>query len=377
MPSHVSLTAYRPTVAEINLNAFHDNVKQFKQLGQNVLLLAVVKTNAYGHGVLRISQQAMKAGADRLGVTTVEEGAYLRENGITCPIHLLCTVIPEQAKDIVAYQLTASVSTEKFIKKLSEEAVKAEKVVPIHLKMDVGLHRFGMALEDVAPFCRDYISLPGLYFEGIYTHFSEADEAEWETTEYQFHLFQETVTQLEEDGYPFPIKHVGASTIALERPDMYCDMLRPGIALFGYTPEVRQENMLPLQSVLQLKSAIIQMRSVPANSAIGYGASFRTKEERQIAIVPIGHGDGYSRALSNKGEVLVRGMRAPIVGTISLDQIFIDVTDIPDVCEEDEVVLIGKQEDAVISAREVADWMGSIVDEVLASLLERIRRVYV
>lgn len=371
------LTAYRPTIAEINLDAFCHNINQFKKHAQDVLMLAVVKTNAYGHGVLRVSQEATRAGVDRLGVTTVEEGAYLRANGIMCPVQLLSTVPPEQARDIVTYDLIPSVSTAHFLQTLSEEAEKAKKTVPVHLKIDVGLHRFGMAPEEALPFCRNNAALPGVTFEGIYTHFPSADEAEWETTERQFATFQQTVRELENEGYHFPIKHVGASTIALERPDMYCDMIRPGIALFGYTPEERQESILRLKPVLQLKSALIRVRKIPKNSGVGYGTSFIADSEQKIAVVPIGHGDGYSRSLSNNGEVLVHGKRAPIIGTISLDQTFIDVTDIPDAQEGDEVVLIGRQENEEITARDVAAWMDSIIDEVLASLLERIRRVYV
>ena len=373
----VKLSAYRPTIAEIDLSAFSHNLNQFKNLAPDILLLAVIKTNAYGHGVFRIAQEAIDAGADRLGITTVEEGAYLRVNGVTSPIHLLCTVPFEQIKDIVTYDFIPSISTLEFAEKLSEEAEKAGKIIPVHAKIDVGLHRFGMAPEETGSFFRSSGSLPGISFEGIYTHFSEADEANWDMTERQFSLFQHTVGDLEEEGYHFPIKHVGASTIALERPDMYGDMIRPGIGLFGYTPDIRQENMIPLKPVLALKSKVLRVRKVPMNDGIGYGGNFVTGKECKIAIIPIGHGDGYSRFLSNKGEVLIRGKRAPIIGTISLDQTFVDVTAVPNVAEGDEVVLIGKQGYEEITAREVAVWMGSIVDEVLASLSERIERVYV
>src|SRR5699024_5053814 len=177
------LTAYRPTIAEVNVDAFHHNINLFKTLAQDILLLAVIKTNAYGHGVLRIGQEAIKAGADRMAVTTVEEGAYLRVNGITCPDHLLCSVNLEQDCDVMTYDLTPSISTERFAKKLNEEAVKASKVIPIHVKIDVGLHRFGMAPEETIPFFQSCSGLKGISIEGVYTHFSEADEANWGLTE--------------------------------------------------------------------------------------------------------------------------------------------------------------------------------------------------
>ncbi|WP_245835792.1 alanine racemase [Virgibacillus ndiopensis] len=371
------LTSHSPTVAEVDLKAFRCNVKMLKKHVKNSIFLAVVKTNAYGHGIVPIGCEAVNAGADRIGVTTVEEGALLRENGITVPIHILSSVIPKQAIDVVTYGLTASISSIQLAEHISKEATKQNRTIPVHLKIDTGLHRFGVDPASLFDFCKACYHLPGLYWEGIYTHFSCADEGDWVTTEQQFALFMNTVSALRKAGFDFSIHHVGGSTIAIEREDMHLDMVRPGVVLFGYPPALRQQDVVPLKSVMTLKSNLLHVQELPPNTAVGYGGKYVTTTTEKIAIVPIGLGDGYQRSLSNKGEMLVNGKRAKIVGTVSLDQTLLDVTPIPGVDVGDEVVIMGKQGDEEITAREIADWMNSIVDEVLASLTQRIRRVYV
>ncbi|WP_404454795.1 alanine racemase [Virgibacillus necropolis] len=373
----VTLKSHSPTIAEIDLTAFKENIQILKKgIKKNCMLLAVVKTNAYGHGTVPIGREAVHAGADRLGVSSVEEGALLRESGIDIPIHILSSVTSDQAADVVHYGLTASVSSQQLAKAISEAATNQGKIATVHLKIDTGLHRFGVEPDRVIDFCKSCYHLQGLEWEGVYTHFSSADEEDWMTTKKQFTLFMETVLKLNEQGFTFPIRHVGGSMIAMERPDMHLDMVRPGIALFGYHPAPRLHNRVSLKPVMKLKSKLIHIRELPPNTPIGYGGDYVTTSNEKIAIVPIGHGGGYQRVLSNKGEMLVKGHRARIVGTISLDQTFIDVTNIPDVVEGDEVVLIGNQGEEAISAREVAGRMESIVDEVLSGLTERIRREY-
>ncbi|MEW9677565.1 alanine racemase [Lentibacillus sp. L22] len=369
--------SYHPTIAEININAFKENLTKLKQIAKNSNLLAVIKTDGYGHGIVPIGHAAVQAGADRLGITTVAEGALLRESGVKNPIQLLSAITPEQAGAVVANQLTASISSSQIAIAISNEAKKQGTTAAVHLKIDTGLHRFGVNPEQAVAVCRSCFSLPGLYWEGIYTHFSCADEGDWQTTNQQFHLFTTTVSDLDKHGFHFPLHHVAGSTITMKRNDWHLDMVRPGIALFGYHPDRRQQNILPLKPVLTLKSKILQVRELPPHTPVGYGGEYVTKTTEKIAVVPIGHGDGYQRILSNKGEMLVKGNRAGIVGTISLDQTLINVTGISDVNEGDEVVIIGEQGDDDIPAYEIADWMNSIVDEVLASLMERIPRVYI
>lgn len=371
------LTAHRPTKAEIDLPAFKANMSNVKRIAKDSTLLAVIKTNAYGHGIVPVSHAAIQAGAARLGVTTVEEGALLRECGINVPIHILSLLSPVQAKDVVRYKLTASVSSYALAHALSEAAVKYRRSVPVHLKIDTGLHRFGVVPHEAVTFCEACYGLPGLHWEGIYTHFSQADEGNWRITEQAFARFTDVVLKLARRGFTFSLHHVGGSTIAIERPDMHLDMVRPGIALFGYHPSRRHQKLVTLKRVMTLKSELLAVRKLPPNTPIGYGGRYVTASHAKIGVIPIGHGDGFQRALSNKGEVLIRGQRAKIVGTISLDQTFVDVTHIPHVTAGDEVVLIGKQAGDAISARDVADWNDTVVDEVISSLSDRIPRRYV
>ncbi|MTW87678.1 alanine racemase [Virgibacillus dakarensis] len=368
---------HHPTVAEIDLSAFKENVRQIKQLVNTCKLLAVIKTNAYGHGIIPIGKKAVDAGADGLGVTTVEEGAFLRDNGIDVPIHILSAITLEEVDAVIRYRLTASISSGEIARAISRTAAQLNRTAIVHLKIDTGLHRFGVDPKRAIAFCQSYYNLPSLKWEGIYTHFSSADDGDFATTEQQFALFLDTVSKLNMNGFNFPIRHVGGSTIAIERSDMHLDMVRSGIALFGYPPAQRQRGIISLKPVLKLKSKIVQIHELPGNTPVGYGGEYVTRSVEKIAVVPIGHGDGYQRALSSKGEMLVHGKRAKIVGIISLDQTLINVTEILDVNEGDEVVLIGKQGNDEISAREVSGWVDSIVDEVLASLMERIPRIYV
>ena len=369
-------SATRPTMATIDLNTFKRNLRRLKEHTRSDYFLAVVKTNAYGHGIVPIARAAIEAGADWLGITTLEEGIKLRESGIEVPMLLLSDSFTSQVPDIVAYDLTVSVSSALLAKKLSEEAIKQHRLVRAHLKIDTGLHRFGLSSYEALTFCEECYDLEGVHWEGVFSHFSDADEGNWEKTERQFTLFQTTVAELAHYGFEFPIKHVAGSTITIERSDMHLNMVRPGIALFGYHPSPSQKSLLTLTPVMQLATNILSLKEVPAGTSVGYGGNYVTKKDEKLAVLPIGLGDGFSRVLSNKGYVLVGGQKANIVGNISLDQTIIDVTHIPNVNAGDIVVIIGKMGEEEITAEEIAGWMGSIVDEVLACFTDRIPRVY-
>ncbi|MFD1851120.1 alanine racemase [Oceanobacillus bengalensis] len=366
-----------PTVAEISLKAFHHNVEAIKRLVGNRILLAVIKTNAYGHGIMQVAKEAINAGAERLGVTTIKEGMLLRQSGISVPIHLLSPISPSQVDVVVFYQLIASISSREVAQALSKVATRYGNNATVHLKINTGLQRFGIEPNEAKEFCERCFSLPGLRWEGIYTHFSSADEGNWKTTEKQFQLYMDTVNRLNASGYVFSLHHVGASTIAIERKDMHLDMVRPGISLFGYPPAARQNNKISLQPVMCLKTKLVQVRTLPPNTKVGYGGEYITKTTEKIGILPIGHGDGFKRGLSNNGKVIVKGQKVDIIGTISLDQTFINVSQVPGVMVGDEVTLIGMQGNEVISAKDVADWLNSNVDEVLSSFMDRVRRVYI
>ena len=376
MNQRLRLNAYRPTVAEIDLVALKNNVKTLRKLTQGIKFMAVVKADAYGHGSVEAGKAVLQAGADRLGVSFVEEAALLREAGITAPIHVLSAVAPDQAKDIVDYGLIASISSVRFAKELSSAAASSQKTLKVHLKLDTGLHRFGILPEDVLCFCEEVYSSPYLEWEGIFTHLSTADEGVWDIAEKQVDLFKKIVEELKKHGCRFPTKHVGGSTVNIERPDMHFDMVRPGISLFGYCPAPRQERMVKLEQVMSIKTRIIQVRKLPAHTHVGYGGNYCTRSDTRVATLPIGFGDGYSRSLSGKAEALIRGRRCKLAGKVSLDQILVDLEPVPEAEEGDEVVLLGRQGDDMITGREMAAWMNGIPDQVVSTLTARMPRIY-
>lgn len=364
-------------VAEVDLPIFRENVKAVKAgLSENCMMMAVIKSNAYGHGIVPIAEEAEAAGTDRIGVTDVSEGVLLRERGISLPVQLLSPLKEGEGELAVRYELTVSVSSEKEASTLDEAVRKQGKQAAAHLKINTGLNRFGVEPEKALSLCEACYGLEGIYWEGVYTHFSHADAGDWETTDRQFERFIETADKLEAAGYYFPLRHVGASSITLEREDMHLDMVRPGTVLFGYPPVERQRGTLPVQPVMRVVTKLLAVREAGTGESVGYGNSYVTAATEKIGIIPVGLGDGYPGALSNKGEVLVRGKKAKIIGSISLDQTFIKLTDIPEAQPGDEVILIGEQGTESISAREIATWIDSNTDEILASLTSRIARKY-
>lgn len=362
------------TWAEIDLDALKANVCALKHyVGEHVELMAVVKANAYGHGAVHVARAALDAGATRLVVHRANEGVALRQAGITAPILLLGYTPLAAASTVVAYGLIPTVITYEFAKKL---AVYASEPVPIHVKVDTGMGRFGLLPEEVVDFVRTLTTMPHLWVEGIYTHFATADEADQTHVRRQLCVFRQVLAALEEAELHVPIRHACNSAATLTLPEAHFEAVRPGIALYGMLPSDEWAPPVVLQPVLTLKSRVVRIRTLPAGTGIGYGRTFITQRPTSVALVPIGYGDGYHRLLSNRGEVLVQGQRAPILGRVSMDQIVVDVTKVPGVQQEDEVVIIGAQGEEVIRAEEVARWAETINYEITTALLPRVPRIY-
>lgn len=363
------------TWAEIDLAALQANVRAIKEfVGPRVEMFAVVKANAYGHGAVPVARAALLAGATRLAVHRVQEGVELRQAGIDAPI-LLLGYAPLAAAPLVArYRLTPTVITREFAEAL---AAYVDEPLPVHVKVDTGMGRYGLLPEEVVDFARALDAMPHIVIEGVYTHFATADEADQTYMRRQFRIFRDVLAALEGAGiHPF-IRHACNSAATFAFPEAHLDAVRPGIALYGMLPSDAWEPPVPLRPVLSLKSLVARVRTLPAGSSIGYGRTFTTEKPTRVALVPIGYGDGYHRILSNRAEVLIRGRRARVLGRVSMDQIVVDVDHIPDVQMEDEVVLIGEQGGDAIRAEEVAHWAETINYEVTTSLLPRVTRVYV
>jgi len=377
------MTTQRATVAQIDLNAFKHNLGKIRSLLEpQVKIMAVVKANAYGHGAIPCAKAALEAGADWLGVAILEEGVELRTNGIDAPILVMGGIFPGEAKELIHYGLSTGVSDYSFARELSSQAEKLGKTVGVHLKIDTGMGRLGMLPDKLPGFMEQTQSLKNILVEGIFTHLSSADEADPGFTLGQLDRLSQSIDSLKSKGIEIPMVHAANSSAILNFAASHLDMVRPGIALYG-TRGLSAKNSNPnqitspeLKQVMQWKTKILQISKLPKGTPLSYNRQFTTDRDSVIAVLPVGYGDGLNRRLSNNMEVLVKGKRAPQVGTICMDLSLIDVTDIEGVQCEDEVVLFGQQENEIITVDEMAERCGTISYEILCNVSERVPRVY-
>lgn len=363
--------------AEIDLDAVVLNARNLKQhIGKETILMAVVKANAYGHGAVVVANAALEGGAERLAVNRVVEGVELRQAGLTVPILVIGYALPSEMATAVQHDLTPTVTTLEVATALSDAASRLGKTIPLHIKVDTGMGRFGLLPGEVVDFVGIVAALPGLRLEGFFTHFSVADLADKTYTHQQFDLYQEVVRQVEEAGFALPIKHAANSAATLDLPETHLDMVRCGITLLGMPPSNEVPPAFALRPVMSLKSHVARVRTLPRDSSISYGRTYITSHPTPVALVPVGYGDGYHRLISNRGAVLIGGQRAPIVGRVCMDQLMVDVSGLPDVKQDDEVVILGRQGEEEIRAEEIAAWAETINYEVTTSFLPRVTRVY-
>ena len=360
---------FRPTWAEIDVAALVGNLRLLrKRVGPRVKLMFVVKANAYGHDAVLCSLAAQKTrAADWLGVSSVEEGVALRLAGVRLPVLILGSLYPfESVLAAAAHDLTPIVASLESAKRVAEAALRLRRNINIHVKVDTGMGRIGLRPEAALALVRDMSSLKGIRVQGVYTHMAKAEDDRVFTTR-QLKAFNGVVKSLERDGLRPPLVHAANSAAALRHPEARFDLVRPGLAAYGL-----YEGFNP---VLTLKSKIVYIKTVAKGASISYGATWRAKRVSRIATLPIGYGDGYPRALSNKASVLVGGSRCPVVGRVTMDQTMIDVTLAPRARVGDDAVLLGRQGDAVVTAAELARLCGTIPYETATALSSRVPRV--
>ncbi len=363
---------------EINLNNIACNTELIKQhIGPDTALIAVVKANAYGHGSVEIARTALAHGAAYLAVARLDEGIELRAAGITAPILVMGYTPPEDVTRGIAHDLTLTVTEWVVAEAASAAARAAGKVARLHVKVDTGMGRFGLLPDEVVPFLDQIADLPHLMVEGLFSHFSVADEADKTYTRQQFDTFTGVLADLEQAGFVVPLRHIANSAAMLDLPVMHLDAVRVGIALYGLRPNVALEPALAVKPALTLKSHVARVRRLPQGASISYGRTYITPQAMVVALVPVGYGDGYHRLASNRGAVLIHGQRAPLVGRVCMDQFVVDVSAIDGVAVDDEVVLIGCQGNDCIPAEEVARWVETINYEVTTALLPRLPRMFV
>ncbi|MBV9282285.1 MAG: alanine racemase [Chloroflexi bacterium] len=366
----------RATRAEVNLDAIRTNVRALHASLRGARLMAVVKGDGYGHGAVPAAGAALSAGATWLGVYTVPEGVALRRTFAEVPILVFGPFQRSEARDIWEARLTPTIVSREAAESLQRTA--NGRTLPYHVEIDTGLTRAGIDPAEALPLMRCLGAYPGLRPQGLYTHFACADECDKGTSRRQFGAFMAVANLLDREGHTFPLKHAANSAATLDLPETHLDLVRTGISIYGYYPSRDVRRAVPLRPALSLISAATRVHRVPAGRGVGYGHEFRCRRPSTIALVPIGYGDGLPRCLGcGNGRVLVRARFAPIVGRVSMDQITIDVTDIPGVQLGDPITLIGRDGEMTQSADDLADRAGTISYEILTGLLPRVPRLYV
>jgi alanine racemase len=373
----LNISEGRPTVCLINIAALRWNLRQIKaRIGPNTKILSMVKANAYGHGAPEVARALAAEGTYAFGVATAEEGIELRRAGIRQPIIVVAGIYPEQAVQFVENQLTPVAHDLEAAKRLNDAAQKHAATMNVHIKIDTGMGRLGFLPGDMDAWLPALQKLTALKIEGIFSHFSHAESVQGDYTQKQLRIFQGVVARLRSQTTAPTFAHLANSAATITLPEAYFDMVRPGIMLYGSYPSAEMKSQIELRPVLSWKTRIIQLKKVPAGTSISYGQTFVTERECLIATLPVGYADGYQRLLSNRGEVLIRGKRAPVAGRVCMDLTMVDVTDIANVQLGDEVVLLGSQADAEITADEMAAWADTISYEILTSIGSRVPRIH-
>ena len=365
----------RINYCEIDLDAIRQNVRVMRAaIHGGARLLAVVKADAYGHGAVPVAKAALSAGAQMLAVAIPEEGIELRTAGITAPILVLGGIDESAAEAVVSAGLTQVVFDEARVRALSDAGARLGRTAQVHIKLDTGMCRIGVrSPEEAAALASLIDSLPGIELTGCFTHMATADEPDSAGTLAQIARF-EAMTAAIAKVHPAPITRHAANTASIFRyPQAHVDMVRGGIALYGYPPVPGVTGLVP---AMRWVTRGVYVKTIAPGERVSYGGTFVAQRDTRVMTVPVGYADGYRRGLSGKGCVLVRGQRAPILGRVCMDQIMVDVTDIPGAQAGDEVVLLGRQGADCIDAEEMAAWLDTISYEVLCSPGKRVPRVY-
>lgn len=369
----------RPAWAEIDLDAIAYNTRNIKKLIGDKDLIAVVKANCYGHGVIDIIPTLLENGVSRFAVAMISEALEIRDNKITAPVMILGFTPLYLGKELINNNIEQTVYDLDYAKELSKIALTLNKKAKIHIAIDTGMGRIGFlpnekSIDNITEIC----SLEGIEVIGIFTHFSTSDEKDKEYSHEQFTKMLSVMDTLKKRGIDIPLKHVANSGAIIDLPDTYLDAVRAGIILYGYYPSDEiDKNNLALKPALTLKATITNVKTLEKDMYVSYGRTFKTSNETIVATIPVGYADGYLRKLAENGKVIIKGEFAPIIGRICMDQFMIDVTNIPDVKIGDEVILLGEKNGLKYNADDMAKKLDTINYEVTCMLKSRLPRVYI
>ena len=369
----------RPVWAEIDLDAIAYNTRNIKKLIGDKDLIAVVKANCYGHGVIGIIPTLLENGVSRFAVAMISEALEIRDNKITTPVMILGFTPLYLGEELINNNIEQTVYDLDYARELSKIALTLNKKAKIHIAIDTGMGRIGFlpnekSIDNITEIC----SLEGIEVIGIFTHFSTSDEKDKEYSHEQFTKMLSVMDTLKKRGIDIPLKHVANSGAIIDLPDTYLDAVRAGIILYGYYPSDEiDKNNLALKPALTLKATITNVKTLEKDMYVSYGRTFKTSNETIVATIPVGYADGYLRKLAENGKVIIKGEFAPIIGRICMDQFMIDVTNIPDVKIGDEVILLGEKNGLKYNADDMAKKLDTINYEVTCMLKSRLPRVYI
>ncbi|MBU3189395.1 alanine racemase [Clostridium bowmanii] len=369
----------RPVWAEVDLDKLAHNMREIRRVTKSENIIAVVKADAYGHGAIDVAPVLLENGANRLAVAVISEAVELRRSGIECPIMILGFTPPNLIDNLLKYNIEQAVYSYEFARELSKMAQKKNKMAKIHIVVDTGMGRIGyLPNEDSVEEVYNISKLPNIIIEGMFCHFSAADEKDKAYTYDQVKKYNEFYEKLKEKKVNINIRHMANSAAIIDLPETHYEAVRPGIIIYGYYPSAEVSvDKIDLKPVMTLKTNIVHIKTLPPGEYVSYGRKFKTERESVIATLPVGYADGYTRLLFQKGKVILRGSFAPVVGRICMDQCMIDVTDISGVIVGDEVILIGEDGKNKFTADTVAELIGTINYEIVCMVGKRVPRVYI
>ncbi|MHA6484905.1 alanine racemase [Paenibacillus sp. strain BS8-2] len=375
-----SANRYRDTWAEVNLSAIRHNISSVRNaVRRDCRLMAVVKADGYGHGAIRVAETALESGATDLGVAFLEEALVLIEAGIQAPILILGHTNDRAVELAIRHGIAMTVFSEASMRVIAATCERLGQRARIHLKIDTGMTRLGVNSATQAwQLARIALENGEIDLEGIFTHFADADNEDESYTQLQFERFIHIVDELEQRGIHFLVRHCCNSAATVKYPDKHLDMVRWGIGLYGLLPAAMTARYgFDFHQAMSLKSCVSQLAYAEKGTSVGYGRSYQTDRQTLIATLPIGYADGYSRKLSNNGEVLFQGASAPVVGRICMDQMMVDVSEIEHIQVGDTATLFGRHEGMFLSIEEIASRVGTITYEVVTSIGSRVPRYYI
>ena len=370
---------FRPTRMEVNLKNVRANFSSICSYVKGREIYAVVKADAYGHGAVEIARALVEEGCKQFAVAIPEEAVELRGAGITNPILVLGASPYNAAEELVRLDVAAACTDVRFAKAISKAAEKQGKLAKLHIKIDSGMGRIGFAVKEFKDAIEKILPLPSIDIEGIFTHFAAADESRPDWTNHQFSEYKKALAIAKQKGLHVKMRHTCNSAGILAHPDKHLDMVRPGVILYGMMPSAETvcAHPITLLPAFEVKTGIALIRSLPPGTGISYGLRYMTRGEERIAALPVGYADGVTRALSAKMSVLIHGKRCPVVGTICMDQMMVDVTGLENVKTGDEAVIIGKQGNETISPEEMAGARNTINYEIPIIFSKRVPRIYI